>query len=493
MTKLVIASNRGPVQHALVDGHRVARRGAGGLVSALSSLPMLGVDGTWLCSAMSEEDRAVAREAGHTAIEVPNYAQGTLRVRMIEHDERAFESAHHGFSNSLLWFLQHQLWGWGSDPTIGPASYEAFDDYRTVNAAFAEAVIEELETDDGGPSTVMLHDYHLYLVAKLVREKVPDVLMQQFVHIPWPPADAWRVLPRVMVVEILEGLLGCDVVAFHTEHYARCFVETCEAYLGLPVDVQGRLLVSADGGPDGSDFRAVRVAWYPISVDVDTLSALTREGQTRVERDHLREHRREKLIVRVDRADPSKNIYRGFQAFELMLEHHPEWMGRVEFLALIQPSRSSLVVYADYLEQIESIAARINERFSTADWRPVNLIVGESMARAVAAYQEYDVLLVNPVADGLNLVAKEGVVVNEHDGVLVLSEPAGVFEEIGSFSLGVNPFDVLDQADALDRALRMPVEERHARAEACREVVLRNDLDRWLGEQLRHLAALRED
>ena len=485
MKRLVIVSNRGPVQHRKTDAGRVADRGPGGLVSALSSLPALGVGGVWVCAALSEADREVAAESDGRAIDVPSYAQGSMRVRMIEHDPEVFEDAHHGFSNSLLWFLQHQLWGWGSDPTIGPSSYESFEAYRAVNQTFADAAAEEvrrLSASDEAPA-VMLHDYHLYLAPGMVRAQVPEAVIQLFVHIPWPAFDAWRALPRTFVEDILRGLLGCDVVAFQTEHYAQCFIQTAQHYLGLPLDSAGNLVA-----PDG---RIVRVAWYPISVDVDSISAITREGVTRIEREELAARRTEKLIVRVDRADPSKNIYRGFQAYELMLELYPEWFARVGFHALVQPSRSNIPIYADYLEQLEAIAKRINDRFGTRTWTPVTLIVGESLPRAVAAFQEYDVLLVNPVADGLNLVAKEGVLVNERAGVLVLSETAGVYEEIGAFTLGVNPFDILDQAQTLHRALSMPEDQRRALAMACKEVVLRNDLDRWLGEQLRDLDRIR--
>lgn len=476
--RLVIVSNRGPVQFSRAEDQRQMSRGAGGLVSALSSLPALGVSGVWVCAALTDEDRGVVAENHGEAFDVPTYAGGQMQVRMVTPDQERFENAHHGFSNSLLWFLQHQLWGWGTDPDIGPTSYASFDDYVEINREFAVAAVAEAQQVDG-PVVVMIHDYHLYLVGGMVRELVPDVVMQHFVHIPWPGPDAWRALPTAMVRAILQGLAGCDVVAFHTEHYARNFMQTCERYLQAPVDYE-RGTVAFEG-------RQVRVGWYPISVDHASLAELAASEETAAEREKILSNRPEKLIVRVDRADPSKNIIRGFRAFSLMLERHPELFERVGFLALVQPSRSNLTIYSDYLETIEWTAEKINQRFGTPTWTPVELIIAESLPRALAAYQEFDVLLVNPVADGLNLVAKEGMLVNEVGGVLVLAEPAGVFEEIGAFAIGVNPFDLLGQAEALYSALMMPLEARRSLSDACREIVKRNDLDRWLGEQLRDL------
>lgn len=479
---LVVVSNRGPVQFSRAESGRTSTRGAGGLVSALSALPALGVGGVWVCAAMSEEDLAVVDEQKGSSIELADYADGRMRVRMVRHDPDAYSKAHHGFANSLLWFLQHQLWGWGTDPEIVPESYEAFDAYRLVNQTFADAAVEEA-TKAGSDAIVMIHDYHLYLTGSMVRAALPEAVIQHFVHIPWPSPDAWRVFPRAMVSEILRGMLGCNIVAFHTEKYARNFMRTCANVLGTPVDLQsGRITV---------DERTVRVAWYPISVDQASIMAQLDSDEVRQERAAIAAMRPEKLILRVDRADPSKNIVRGFHAFELMLDQHPELHGEVGFLALIQPSRSNLDIYADYMDKIEAAAQRINDRWGTPTWQPVDLRVGESLPRALAAYQEFDVLLVNPVADGLNLVAKEGVLVNSRDGVLVISEPAGVFEELGAFAIGVNPFDILGQAEALHRGLLMPLAERSTRSSACREVVTRNGLDRWLGEQLRDLTVRR--
>lgn len=471
------------MQFSRANGQRKSHRGAGGLVSALSSLPALGVGGVWVSAALTDEDAAVVVENNGGSFELEDYADGRMRVRMVKQDPGAFALAHHGFSNSLLWFLQHQLWGWGTDPEVGPGSYAAFDDgYRVVNRTFADAAIEEARRA-GSDAVVMIHDYHLYLVGEMVREALPGAVVQHFVHIPWPAPDAWRALPRSMVIAILNGLLGCNIVAFQTERYAVNFMETCARFLGAPID-EAKKTVSVEE-------RTVRVAWYPISVDQASITAQLEMPEVARERELIVAARPERLVVRVDRADPSKNIVRGFHAFELMLERHPELHSTVCFLALIQPSRSNLHVYADYLDQIERAADRVNSRFGTSDWQPIDLRVAESMPRALAAFLEFDVLFVNPVADGLNLVAKEGVLVNSRDGVLVISEPAGVFEELGAMAIGVNPFDIVGQADALYRALTMSRAERQDRSTACREIVARNDLDRWLGEQLNDLTTYR--
>lgn len=479
MTELVVVSFRGPVVHHRDDSGRTqAGAASGGLVTGLLALPDLEDHGTWVCAAMTEEDRLVAGE-GEVVVEVRGRK---VAVRMVALEPLAQHQTSAVAANPILWFLQHELWDLGCNPTFSRDEHAAFAGYAAVNAAFGEAVISELDrrSDD---TVVMLHDYHLYLVASHVRAQRPDAFLHHFVHIPWPTAETWRTLPTGLGELLLRGLLANDVVAFHTEGYVRNFLDTCERVLSLPVDHEQRL-VFIDG-------RRVAVRWYPISLDPESLRAFAVTEEVVQEREALRGTRPEKLIVRVDRADPSKNVVRGFLAVDQLLEDHPEWLGRVCLLALIQPTRTDVPQYREYMADIERTAREVNERHGTAEWQPVDLRVGEGLARAVAAYQEADVLLVNPVRDGMNLVAKEGVLLSERDAVLVLSRQAGVFEEVGAFSLGVHPLDVMDQADALHRALVMPAEERRARLRASQAVVERNDAVRWLEMQLQDVVVLR--
>jgi trehalose 6-phosphate synthase len=439
---LIVVSNRGPVTYDRdADGARVERRGGGGLVTALRGLREQH-DVTWIASASTDEDRVVAAEGGTDVV-------------LVAHDPAAYDAYYNVIANPLLWFVQHSLWGLADAPVIDRSVHKAWrDGYVAVNAAFADAVVAQL--DNIPDAIVFFHDYHLYLAPRLVRDARPDALLAHFVHIPWP-ADL-SVLPPAFRDAIVDGLLANDVVGFHTERWARNFAATC------------------------GDVGATSVTHHAISVDPDEFDALARSEA--VQEEEARITRGEKLIVRVDRTDPSKNIVRGFLAFELFLEEHPEWHRRVTMLALLDPSRQAVPEYAAYLERIEQAVADVNGRFGGEGWLPVDLQVADNFPRSVAAYKQYDVLLVNAVFDGLNLVAKEGPLVNTRDGVLVLSENAGAHEELAPWALTVNPFDVAGQADALHAALTMPDADRETRAAGLREQVRTHDIAAWTEAQL---------
>ena len=479
----VIAANRGPVEfYATHGGGRAHRLGSGGLATALSRLTAYLDDCVWVCAALGDEDRAVAREADDGEVAVRD-GEAVNRLRLLDLDPGAFHQYYSVISNPIIWFVQHALWDLSNAPNIGAAERAAFDDgYRRVNEEFARAIVAA--TPRGcGPATVMVHDYHLYLVGELVRRERPEAFLMHFVHVPWPQPDCWRVLPGWLRNELLAGLLGNDLVAFQTERYARNFLLTCEEFLDLPVDTE-RCVVSVGD-------REVAVRWYPISVDVDQLEALARSPEV-VQFQHALENiRREHLILRVDRTDLSKNILRGFLAFDVMLDRHPDLAGRVTFLALLQPSRQDVPEYAEYTEKILRLVADINLKHGNVEWQPIDLRIENNLEQAVAAFKMFDVLLVNPVSDGLNLVAKEGMVVNERDGVLVLSEHAGAHDEIGAFALSVHPVDIDEQAEALYAALFMAPEERRRRRRGAVDVVRDNDLPSWLANQLADVRALR--
>ena len=277
----------------------------------------------------------------------------------------------------------------------------------------------------------MLHDYHLYGVAPLVRAAVPGAFIHQFVHIPWAQSDAWLVLPEQMRTAVFAGLLGNDVVAFHTRHYAVNFLQGCRDLLDLEVD-ERRLAVSYGD-------REVWVRAYPVSIDPDELrKASTAQRVADAERSLLK-RRREFLLLRVDRLDLSKNVIRGFVAFDRFLDLHPEFKDRITFLALLQPSREDVEEYVVYRERVMRAVEQINTKHGNTDWMPIDLRVEDNFPQTLAAYRHYDALIVNAIFDGMNLVAKEGPVVNTRDGVLILSENTGAFEELGMFAVGVNP------------------------------------------------------
>jgi trehalose 6-phosphate synthase len=436
-------------------------------------------DVTWIASAMSDEDRLVAAEADGDAIEEAARDGSTYRLNLVAHDPEAYDRYYNVVSNGLLWFLQHYLWGLATSPDIGPAERRAWEEgYEPVNRAFAEAVLAELER--APESAVCFHDYHLYLAPVVVRARRPDALLTHFVHIPWAEPGYWRTLPSDLRGAVYQGLLANDVIGFHTDRWRRSFLDGCAQLLGAVCEPDGAV-VRRSG-------RETRVVAHPISIDVHEFEELRDDDAVLAEERLIEAGRPEILIVRVDRTDPSKNIVRGFRALGLFLERHPELCGRVGMLALLDPSRQRLPVYAEYLAAIEREAAAVNERFRTEEWEPVELLIGDNFPQAVAAYKQFDVLLVNPIFDGLNLVAKEAPFVNERDGVVVLSENAGAHEELGEWALTVNPFDIEGQAEALYRAVTMPREERRLRAAGLKAQVRENDIGEWIERQLAEIA-----
>jgi trehalose 6-phosphate synthase len=308
------------------------------------------------------------------------------------------------------------------------------------------------------------------------------VRIQHFVHIPWPTPQYWTILPKHMRDAIVHGLLGADIIGFQTSRDVRNFLATCEDNLGLAVDLRERT-VFFDG-------RAVWVRNYPISIATSDLMRMADSDEVRAEEERIQQWRPKHLILRVDRTDLSKNIVRGFLAYERLLQAHRELHGDVIFWAFLQPSRQDIDDYRAYLGSVLSVAARINRAYSRGGWTPIRVEVEENMHKAVAAYRNFDVLLVNPIYDGMNLVAKEGPVCNRRSGVLVLSENAGSHEELGEHALTVNPFDIDQTAEALYRGLMMDIRERRARATRIREVVRSHDISRWIAEQLQDLRDL---
>ena len=469
--KLIVVSNRGPISYVRgEDGERGVRRGGGGLVTALRSLASHH-DVTWIASAMTAEDRLVSTEAGGEAFGEVARDGSPYRLRLLAHDGAAYDRYYNVLANPTLWFVQHYLWNLATAPEVDRALHEAWDDgYVPVNRAFAEAVLAELEAQPD--AAVFFHDYHLYLAPRFVRERVPDATLAHFVHIPWAQPDYWGVLPERIRLAVHDGLLANDLVGFHTSRWSRNFLLASEAIAGAECDPDVGALAYRD--------RRTLVVARPISVDPAELDELA-AGEAVLERQRaIRAARPERLVLRVDRTDPSKNIVRGFRAFALYIETHPEMRGRVGMLALLDPSRQDIPEYADYLRVIEATAAEVNERLGREGWLPIDLRIEDNFAESVAAYKEYDVLFVNAIFDGLNLVAKEAPLVNERDGVLVLSENAGAYEELREWAISVNPFDVAGQAEALHRALQLPAGERRARLEAIRAQVREHDLSGWL-------------
>ncbi|MBA2240543.1 MAG: trehalose-6-phosphate synthase [Solirubrobacterales bacterium] len=479
--QLVVVSNRGPVSFERDEnGERQVSLGGGGLVTALSGL-VAHRKALWIASAMTEEDIEVARETERGSVEIELDEVG-YDLCLVESDPDAYEGFYNTIANPILWFIQHYLWDLSNAPDIRQVEADAWDHgYVSVNADIAERVVQQIEGLDD--PLVMLHDYHLYTCPALIREQRPDAFLHHFVHIPWSQPDSWRILPRRMREAIFNGMLANDIIGFHTRAYCRNFLHCCNELLGLEVDYE-RWSVSHDG-------RETWVRAYPLGIDKQRLERAAESDEVAEYEQELLRRRRDHLIIRVDRADLSKNVLRGFTAFDTFLTQHPEFRERVTFIAHLQPSRQDVPEYREYLERIEALVAVVNHRHGTTDWMPIDLRIYENFPEAVARYKHFDLLIVNAIFDGMNLVAKEAPALNTRDGVLMLSENTGAHEEIGDRALTVNPFDIQEQADAIHEALTMGPEARRERAYALREIVNRRDPGDWIDEQLADIKAKR--
>ena len=468
---LVLVSNRGPVTFD-VDGSFT--RGGGGLVTALTGLASHR-EVVWIASAMTDGDALKAQESGGRPFVVQAASGSDYEVRLVASDPDAYDRFYNVVSNPMLWFIQHYLWDLSNAPDVRQHEVDAFEQgYKAVNDDLARAVVEQI--DGAGEPVVMVHDYHLYTLPAVVREARPDVFLHHFIHIPWTQPDAWRVLPRRIRDEIYAGVLANDIVGFHTRSYRWNFLQCCRDLMGLDVDFE-RGVVHHDG-------REVWVRAYPLPIDYEATRRVAASDRTLQFEAELKARRRDHIILRVDRADLSKNVLRGFTAFDQFLDEHPEFRERVTFIAQLMPSRLDVAEYQEYLQRIEALVAVVNHRHGTPDWMPIQLKLRDDLEEAVAAYKNYDVMIVNAMFDGMNLVAKEGPLVNERDGVSILSENTGAHEELGEFALSVNPFDIKETADSIHAALTMSPEERARRSRGLKDAVTARDPGDWIDEQL---------
>ena len=466
----IVVTNRAPFERTRSG---MWKRGGGGVVTAmLAAAEATGA--TWIACTGGMTTTATTAAPGPPR--AGRAAGPPVTIETVSLDRETYRKYYGVIANPLLWFVQHYLWPLAYEPVVDESIHDAWHSgYARVNRLVADAVVAAARGAVRRP-VVLLQDYHLYLAPRMIRDAIPHAVTQHFVHIPWPTPHYWTVLPEEIRNSILDGLLANDVIGFQTNRDVRNFLAACEELMGLRVDHRERAVLHRG-----------RVSWvraYPVSVDVAALRRLAASHQVAAEEEAIAQWRPEMLIVRVDRTDPIKNVIRGFLAYEQMLLNHPELAGRVQFWAFLQPSRQDVGMYTEYLERIRREVRRINDAMRRPGWEPIRLELRESLKRAVAAYRAFDVLLVNSIYDGMNLVAKEGMLLNERGGVLVLSENAGAHEQIGRHALSVNPFDVGATADALHRALTMPMEERRARSAAIADEVCREDVVRWLTRQL---------
>jgi trehalose 6-phosphate synthase len=472
---VLVASNRGPVSFGFADdGSLSSRRGGGGMVSGLTSgLTAIAGDGDvlWVCAAMSDADRAAARQGIRG-----DGGPGDAPVRMLDIPPDEFDAAYNRIANSVLWFVHHLLFDTPNEPRFGTEFRRDWKSYTAYNEAFADALADEA----GKGTRVLVQDYHLALVPRLLKERCPDARIAHFQHTPWAPPDYFRLLPDDIGTAILAGMLGADHVGFLAGRWASAFLDCCERVLGARVSRGG------DGTGEVS-YRGhlAEVAVHPLGVDGELLRDRAGEADVRSHAAALRELANgRQLIVRIDRTELSKNVIGGLAASRELLATRPEWRGRVTHLAFAYPSRSGLAPYRAYTERVLELARAVNEEFATPDWEPVVLEVKDDYPRSLAACVVADVLLVNPIRDGMNLVAEEGPILSERGCALVLSREAGAAALIGADALLVNPYDVSATAEALHTALSMDPAERKRRSATIAAAASSRAPRQWLAEQL---------
>ena len=454
LSDMVLVSNRGPLAFRLDDGRPVAVNSGGGLAGSL--LPLVeGTGATWVACTMNEADRVAAAEG--------LMAADGLRVELVEPEPEIYNLAYNVVSNATLWFCHHHLFDSARRPRTDRRWMDAWDAYRTFNRLFAERVAEVAPAD----ARVLVQDYHLSLMAPTLSSLRPDLTVVHFAHTPFADPSVLRMLPTAVGDELLGALAQFGSCGFHSDRWASAY--------------RAGLTSSGIDDRSGSTFVS------PLSIDADRLQASVAgpgvpAALARIEESVGGSDRQ--VIVRVDRMELSKNLLRGFWAFEELLEQEPAHRERVVFVALAYPTRQGLPEYLAYQDEVETTVARINERWGTPGWTPVVLEVEDDYPRSLAALTRYDVLLVNPVRDGLNLVAMEGPVINTRDGVLALSREAGAFDQLAGAALEINPFDVTGTATVLAQALALDPDERAGRAAALRKAILARRPADWLNDQL---------
>jgi trehalose 6-phosphate synthase len=452
---MIVLSHRGPYRFERSDdGTFAARRGAGGIVSALGPL-LAEKESTWIAAALSDDDRDAARAGATDGLDID--------LRLLEIDPAQHRMHYDVIANGVLWFLHHGLFDRIRRPRFDLHFRDAWDAYVAVNEAFTKAAADEAPERD----VVLVQDYQLALVPGQLRARRPDLRVVHFTHTPFCGPDDITVLPDDVSAELC-GSLASGPAGFHTTRWADAYRHAAQTVLGRRTTITPPFAASL--GPDAAALEEI-AASPAARAAAGTLADLVQERL---------------VIMRTDRIEPSKNIVRGFLAFDRLLEARPGLRGRVVFVAMVYPSRQGLAEYLAYASEVAQAAARVNERWATNDWTPIVLDDRDDYARSVAGLQRYDVLFVNPLRDGLNLVAKEGPVCNRRDGVLCLSPEAGAYEELSPAAIPVHPYDIEHTAAALDTALALPLDERAKRATRLRELATARTPGDWLRDLIRH-------
>jgi trehalose 6-phosphate synthase len=465
-TELLVASNRGPVSFSYgAGGELTARRGGGGLVSGLSAATSAG-DALWVCAALSDADRDAAGRSGGR-IE----GEFDAPLRMLDIDPETYDNAYNGIANSVLWFVNHMLYDTPVAPVFDSAFRAQWDSYVTYNQAFADALASEAAQR----ARVIIQDYHLLLAPAMLRKARPDVRIAHFLHTPWSPPEYFGMLPDYVAKAIVEGVLGADHAGFLTARWAKAFAQ-CAAELD-GVSASDRGLTRRD--------RTTELGVHALGVDGPALRSRGAEADAEEALDELNGWADgRQVVLRIDRTELSKNIVRGLLAFRDLLRTHPELHEQVVHLVIAYPSRGDLAEYREYVALVERTVADINQEFATPTWEPIRAHFTDNYPRALAAMRLADVLVVNPIRDGMNLVAKEGPILSDAGLALVLSREAGAAAELGDDAFMVNPYDTVATAEAIYAGLALDPAKRRWRCDRIARIAASRSPQQWFAEQL---------
>jgi len=477
----IAVSNRGPVEFYKKDNEIELKKGAGGLVSTLLPL-MENLNGVWIASAMTLGDVEVAKMYPENRVPIPQ-ENPKFWVPFVLVERHRYEDYYSVISNPLLWFVQHYMWNAPYTPEIDDKIHNAWEQgYLYVNEKFAEKVIAESKKSQKEP-LIMLQDYHLYTCPSIIRKKLKNIFLSQFIHIPWPQSEYFSIIPEHMKKAIIEGLLSNNLLGFHIPRYVANFLQTCEEYTNE---------VDYDKGIVWHNGQKTYVKSYPISVDNEGIKTMALSPEV-LEKEELVNQIKGQcfLFYRTDRADLSKNIIRGFKAYDLFLERYPEYHGKVKFLTTGKATRQQIKEYNEYYLHIKDTIKEINNKYGRDGWKPIEWIFRADYKLVVAAFKNYDCLIVNPIADGMNIVPKEASSVNENQGVLILSEKAGCYEELKDHVIKINPYDVSQTSQAYLQAILMDETERNRRLENLKDIVSKRTIYQWINEQFEDIEKIK--
>ena len=481
--RLILATNRGPTEyHRDANGVLVATRANSGITTALNPLTN-NENITWISSAMGEGDRLASNQGQNPRMrsQVQNHK---IDLRFIVTSRRVYHKYYNVICNPLLWFLQHYMWNPLYNPNVDSNIHDAWTNgYTEVNKSFAETIIDEAWSEPE-PPIIVSHDYHLYLLPKFIREQLPKSVIQHFIHLPWPTSRYWQMIPRYMIHDILDSLCQTNLLGFQTFQDKQSFLETVNHYLP---DTQ------IDWNNSAITYKGLtcETKVYPMTINVPEIQRIATSPRALAYEDQIRSTIRDsRLIVRVDRAEPNRNIVRGFRAYELLLDQHPELLEEIFFFAFLVPSRTHIRQYQRYMDEINEITNKINDQYGTDTWKPIQVFLDNNYSQAIAGLKLYDVLLINTIIEGMNLVAKEGPIVNARDGFLVLSESCGAYPQLKDHVLAISPTDIHGTMEALFQGLSMTPSERRQKSKDLYESISKEDINNWLFRQLEDIGNL---